>query len=337
MHADAAHACFTTRARPADCWSCEQAEAICIQPPRAMRHNLGIEHAHCVTILGNELHARYVRLRQQEAVPHSDLHAGAVSLAGGKELRPRSEGTSCGSAAVVSFTRGSILVWKRSRNAGLPPDDLRANRRKCLETDFETRFQRELYRDAEHPHRGLDRHLASQQFVRLANNCARSRSIRPARRATAAGVITCMHAGMIPLVSYESGVDVATRFRCRVGGLLRRDDSAVLRSLSEKPASQLSSMARPPGNSLANHTKERFAAEYESRAPRRERDARPWQRPPASARAADRRPIARPPRNGWRRTAGRNATRCRAANARRPTDSGPTGSPTPARAAACPP
>jgi hypothetical protein len=75
-------------------------------------------------------------------------------------------------------------------------------------------------------------------------------------------VLICMHAGLIPLVSYESSVDVEDF------GVLFKDNSvntirSVVQMVSGLPSHQLRQMARKAWEfARANHTREKFTEEY---------------------------------------------------------------------------
>jgi glycosyltransferase involved in cell wall biosynthesis len=75
-------------------------------------------------------------------------------------------------------------------------------------------------------------------------------------------VISCMHAGLIPVVSAQASVDVGN------GGVTLQDCSVAeirkrVRELAERPAEQLQRMARESWElARRNHTRERFAASF---------------------------------------------------------------------------
>jgi hypothetical protein len=73
-----------------------------------------------------------------------------------------------------------------------------------------------------------------------------------------------MHAGLIPILSYQTSVDVGS------GGFILRENSieeicSAVRSLAEKPASDLQSLAREAWTQArTQHTREIFAREFSS-------------------------------------------------------------------------
>jgi glycosyltransferase involved in cell wall biosynthesis len=129
------------------------------------------------------------------------------------------------------------------------------------ERDFEDAYRTELY--------GTDNirsigwvDLAGPAFPDLARNavalvypsCAEGQS---------GGVIAAMHAGLIPIVSGESGVDVDPSFGIRLPDCSIRSIQAAVRELSDRPAVELERMGRKAWEfARANHTRERFVEEY---------------------------------------------------------------------------
>ncbi len=73
--------------------------------------------------------------------------------------------------------------------------------------DFEQVYYHELYHSSNiHTYGWID--VGSPEFVELANSCVGL--VYPSCSEGSSGVVkTCLHAGLIPLVSYESGVDVS--------------------------------------------------------------------------------------------------------------------------------
>lgn len=76
-------------------------------------------------------------------------------------------------------------------------------------------------------------------------------------------VVTCMHAGLIPVISYESGVSVSNE-----SGIILKDNSieeifCSIRNLSQKPADELRTMAQNSWlYARTYHTRENFIKYY---------------------------------------------------------------------------
>ena len=100
------------------------------------------------------------------------------------------------------------------------------------------------------------------EFPEIANRCLAL--IYPSCSGGCAGsVVTCMHAGIIPIISYESGVDIDGTF-----GMILRDCSIeaikdCIKKISNLPSENLKQMARKAWEyARVNHTEERFLEEY---------------------------------------------------------------------------
>lgn len=146
--------------------------------------------------------------------------------------------------------------------AGLPGFELTVCGPIRRERDFERTYFRELYQTPNiRVHGWVD--VAPASFAPLADrhlgllypSCCEGGG---------ASVLTCMHAGLIPLVNHEVSVDVdATN-----GVPLARVDVASLRdavrALAERPASELTDLARGAWRQArAHHSQEIFRAAYE--------------------------------------------------------------------------
>jgi len=128
------------------------------------------------------------------------------------------------------------------------------------EKDFEAAYAKELYQtpniasvgwvDIEGPQ---FRDICRNSVALVYPSCAEGQC---------GGVVTCMHAGLIPILSYESGVDVDDFGRilpsCSVS-----DIQNTVREIADLPATRLAQMARASWEyARTNHTYDKFAQEY---------------------------------------------------------------------------
>ena len=129
------------------------------------------------------------------------------------------------------------------------------------ETDFEKAYYKELYQSPNiHVIGWID--VSSSEFVEITKKCVGIIHLS-CSEAGAGSVITCMHAGLIPIVSYESSVDVSNDF-----GVILRDCSidtikTTLQMISTLSPEKLKQMSRKAWEFVrTNHTREKFAEEY---------------------------------------------------------------------------
>ncbi|UVT19550.1 MAG: glycosyltransferase [Nitrospira sp.] len=130
------------------------------------------------------------------------------------------------------------------------------------EQDFVKAYYKELYQTPNiHAFRWVD--VNGPEFAEIANKCLGL--VYPSCSEAGGGsVITCMHAGMIPIVSYEASVDVDDF------GVVLKDHSVetiknTVRMIAGLPAEQLQRMARKAWEfARAHHTRENFSEEYKN-------------------------------------------------------------------------
>jgi glycosyltransferase involved in cell wall biosynthesis/LmbE family N-acetylglucosaminyl deacetylase len=128
------------------------------------------------------------------------------------------------------------------------------------EEDFTRVYSKELYQTPNiHAIGWVD--VDGPQFIEIANKCLGI--VYPSCSEGQAGsVVACLHAGLIPIISYESGIDVDD-----FGVVLKENSiNAIKRTVqmvSQFPAEQLRQMANAAWEfARAGHTREKFAEEY---------------------------------------------------------------------------
>jgi glycosyltransferase involved in cell wall biosynthesis len=129
------------------------------------------------------------------------------------------------------------------------------------EPDFDRAFAKELYRTANIKTVGF-MDVSSQEFVDLAAehvglvypSCAEG---------TSGGVLTCMQAGLIPVVTYGSGIDVSGGRGVVIEALTVEAVRAAVEQTAAMTEEELQVMARRAWQSARdNHTRERFSEEF---------------------------------------------------------------------------
>jgi glycosyltransferase involved in cell wall biosynthesis len=104
--------------------------------------------------------------------------------------------------------------------------------------------------------------ISSPQFLEIVKSCV-GIVFPSCAEGGGGGVITCLHAGLIPIVSREASVDVDES-----RGFVLKESSveeikASVQRLSALPAQQLSGMSKANWQfARANHSREAFAARY---------------------------------------------------------------------------
>jgi glycosyltransferase involved in cell wall biosynthesis len=129
------------------------------------------------------------------------------------------------------------------------------------EPDFERAFARELHRTENIKTLGwVD--IASESFVDLAAkhvglvypSCAEG---------TSGGVLTCMQAGLIPVVTYESGIDIGGGKGVPIESLTIDSVKAAVERTAAMPEEELRATARRAWQAARDHhTRDRFKEEF---------------------------------------------------------------------------
>jgi glycosyltransferase involved in cell wall biosynthesis len=128
------------------------------------------------------------------------------------------------------------------------------------EKDFIELYKEELYETPNiHTHGWVD--VNSHEFPEIANSCI-ALLFPSCSEGQSAAVVNCMHAGLLPIVSRQSGFDVQdfgiTLMDCSV-----EEIKETVRSISSLPNQKLRKMAKNTWEyARANHTKENFVEKY---------------------------------------------------------------------------
>jgi glycosyltransferase involved in cell wall biosynthesis len=129
------------------------------------------------------------------------------------------------------------------------------------EPQFEAAFDRELYHTPNIETVGwVD--IAGEKFREIAARCVGL--VYPSCAEGAAGnVLTCMQAGLIPVISYQSCVDMSTGNGVQIRSLDVAAVQEAVRAVAAMPAGELETLAmRAWRFARDHHTHERFSEEY---------------------------------------------------------------------------
>jgi glycosyltransferase involved in cell wall biosynthesis len=258
MHIDVAHLLFSNAAESRRLLELQQRKGVSLTQRRFQRVNLGIEHAHGATILGNEFTMNTFRYSGKPLYPVPIIPPVLFPWLERKDLEAcRRRFLWFGSGGLVNkgldLTLEAFLKMPEYHLTVCGPID--------QEKDFERAYRKELYETENIRTVGwVD--IKSAAFQEIAETCL-GLVFPSCCEGQCGGVITCLHTGLIPIISYESGVDVED-----FGVILRT--SAIdeimesVRRISGLPVSVLETMSRKAWEyARTNHTAARFADEYQ--------------------------------------------------------------------------
>jgi glycosyltransferase involved in cell wall biosynthesis len=258
MHIDTAHWLFHMTAQHQRLLELQHRKGVTLSLRKTVAPNRGIEEADCATMCGNEFTISTYRYANKPIyrVPHST--AALYPWPEGKDFEAcRRRFLWFGSGGLVH--KGLDLVLDAF--AAMPEYHLTVCGPIHQERDFEKAFYRELYQTPNIRTVGwVD--ISGPEFLEITNSCVGL--IYPScSEGASGGVVTCLHAGLIPVISYESGLDVED-----FGFLLKdcsietiKESICMVASLS---AEEIKERARRTWEcARANYTRERFADEYQ--------------------------------------------------------------------------
>jgi glycosyltransferase involved in cell wall biosynthesis len=258
MHIDSANMVYHNAAEARRLLELQQRRHVTLRPRRWEMPNLAIEHADWATILGNEFTVSTFRYANKP------LYRVPISVATLYPWPETKNFDACrknylwfGSGGMVH--KGLDLVLEAF--AAMPDFHLTVCGPVQAEEDFVSAYHKELF-DTPNIHTVGWIDVDSPQFVEICDSCVAL--VYPSCSEGGGGsVIHCMHAGLIPIVSYESSVDIAEDY-----GILLEDSSIqriqnAVKRLSSLPHDKLAQMALNAWRFVrTNHTRERFAEEY---------------------------------------------------------------------------
>jgi glycosyltransferase involved in cell wall biosynthesis len=260
MHIETAHWLFHMTAQHQRLLDVQRRRQATIGPCKTVSPNWAIENADCATILGNDF-TRNTYAYAKKPFFHVPVSAPVVyPWPEDKDFEAcRKNFLWFGSGGLVH--KGLDLVLEAF--AQMPDFHLSVCGPVKEEDDFERVYARELYGTPNIRTIGwVD--VSSSAFTEIAHNVVGV--VYPScSEGGGGGVITCLHAGLIPVVSYETSVDVGNDM-----GLVLRDCSieaiqGAVRDIAAMPADELQALARRAWEyARARHTRETFAMAYRS-------------------------------------------------------------------------
>jgi|CXWL01.1.fsa_nt_gi glycosyltransferase involved in cell wall biosynthesis len=258
MHCETAHWRTNNTNQAARLARIEREHGVRIRPQKLVEENRAIESAQVATILGNRFtmasyaFAGHPIHRVPISTPATYAWPAAKDFA-----RARRRFIWFGSGGLVH--KGLDLVLEAF--ADQPELDLVVCGPVDRERDFEAAYWRELYATPNiHTLGWVDvltpafRDLCDHSLAVVFPSCSEGGG---------GGVITCMHAGLLPIVTPESSVDVDPSFGVELAAPTVEAIRSVVRELAARPPAELASMARASWeHARAQHTREHFALRY---------------------------------------------------------------------------
>ncbi len=258
FHIDTGHHTVHNGAQDRRLERIQKERGVSLKGRKRLEENLGIEVAHCATVLGNEFTQRTY------AFAGKPLFRIPISVPTQYPWpedrdweRARQRFLWFGSGGLVH--KGLDLVLEAF--AGMPELELIVCGPVQRERDFEAEYWRELYETANiHLEGWVD--VAGSRFQEILASCMAV--VYPSCSEGGGGsVISCMHGGLIPVVSYEASVDVAPGYGVLLKESTVEEIRRTVRELSRRPRSDLKTMARGAWEyAREHHTREVFQREY---------------------------------------------------------------------------
>ncbi|MGB3639747.1 MAG: glycosyltransferase [Rivularia sp. (in: cyanobacteria)] len=257
LHSDTAHILFHNAAEANRLLGLQQRRGITLSPQRFEQPNKAIEYADCATVLGNEFTMNTFKYANK---PLHRIPISAPML----YPWPDKDFAACrknflwfGSGGLVH--KGLDLLLDAFSQ--MPDYNLTICGPISKEKEFEEAFYKELYQIKNiHTVGWVD--VTSQKFIDIVNSCLGI--VYPSCSEGGGGcVINCMHTGLIPIVSYESSVDVSDDY-----GVILKENSIEeikksIENISKLDPSQLEQMAKNSWEFVReNHTREHFTQVY---------------------------------------------------------------------------
>lgn len=254
VHLDTSHWLSNNKAAYQRAHNLLKRRAVGLGNAKTIEVNRAIEFADYATILGNEFTAATYNFAKKE------IYRIPISTCATYDFPQAKHVESCrnnfvwfGSSGLVH--KGLDLVLEAF--SALPDHHLYVCGPIKNERYFEEAYFRELYQMPNiHTMGWVDIH--SREFVELMSKCLAL--VYPTCAEGGGGsVIQCMHAGVIPIVSFESSVDIKRDFGVLLQECSTEAIMACVESISSKPESELNAMIKQSWEFARKfHTRERF-------------------------------------------------------------------------------
>lgn len=264
LHTDTAHYTFNNPAQEERHRALRERRGTALRPVKMLPVNRAAETADVITHLGNDFTRETYRFAGKPMFRIPISVPFTYDWPEGKDFDVvRRRYLWFGSGGLVH--KGLDLVLEAF--AGLPDFHLTVCGPVRREKDFEREYFRELYETPNiHTYGWID--VGRPEFVELAR-----RTLGLVYPSCAEGggssALTCLHAGLIPVVTRETSIDLDPGYGVELAGASVEEIRDAVRELSGRDAKTLEEMARKAWSfARERHTKETFRAGYRSFAER---------------------------------------------------------------------
>lgn len=259
LHLDTAHHAYHNAAQLRRLEELKQRRGIILPPYKMIETNQSIEQADCATVLGNEFTMGTFRFAGKP------LHRIPISA---PLLYPFPENKDWNSCRKTFLWFGSDGFVHKGLDLVLEAFSQMKDFKLIVcgplekEPKFCRAFHQELYRTPNITVAGwVD--VNSPRFIEIANRCAGL--VYPSCSEGGGGcVINCMHAGLIPIASYESSVDITPDYGIVLPDCSVETIKAQVQQLAELAPLKLHDMAMAAWQYVRmHHTRDHFRAAYQ--------------------------------------------------------------------------
>ncbi|MEP6958275.1 MAG: glycosyltransferase [Nitrospirota bacterium] len=258
FYIDVAHTLFNSRAEMNRLLALQQRRGVTLKLRRFEQPNFGIEYADCATMLGNDFTLSTFDYAKKPIYKIPMTPSLLFPWTETKDFEScRKNFLWFGSYGLVH--KGLDLVLEAF--AQMPDCHLTVCGPITNEADFVAAFQRELYHTPNIRTVGwVD--VGGQEFLDIVKSCV-GFVYASSSEGQAGAVVTCMHAGLIPIISYECGVDIPSG-----AGMVLHDCSIEtvkqsVQRIASLPSRELQHMARASWEyARAHYTREQYATAY---------------------------------------------------------------------------
>jgi glycosyltransferase involved in cell wall biosynthesis len=257
-HMDMAHWLYNNAAALNRCLDLQRRRGVTIRGRKMQDENFAVEHADVITVLGNEFTAGTYRYTGKPIHRLPLPSCARYDWPVGKDFMAcRRRFLWFGSLGMVH--KGLDLALEAF--AGMPDHHLTVCGPLEEEPEFQRAYHAELY-ETENINTVGWVDVEGPTFREVTGSCA-SLVYPSCSEGGGGSVIACMHAGVIPLVSYESSVDIEDAFGRIVADCSVEGIRAAVRDLSSVPPERLEKMARRAREeALRRYTRSRYAEEF---------------------------------------------------------------------------